>query len=123
MRDNGLTSGSTISIGSNVFCARNGTSLNCTVDGNTTGAASTPVGTFDRKWHHIVFVVNGNNQSIYRDGVAGTAATETVTSPSGVVRFANRPSSGSFFAGVLDDIRVYNRVLSVTEINRLYSSK
>jgi hypothetical protein len=121
IRDNGLSSGATISIGNNVFCGRNGTAFNCTVDGNSSGSATTPINFFDRKWHHVVYVVNGNNQSIYKDGVAGTPATETVTSPSGTVRFGNRPASGSFFLGVLDDIRVYNRVLSTTEIMELYN--
>jgi hypothetical protein len=121
IRDNGLSSGATISIGNNVFCHRNGTAFNCTVDGNSSGSATTPINFFDRKWHHVVYVVNGNNQSIYKDGVAGTPATETVTSPSGTVRFGNRPASGSFFLGVLDDIRVYNRVLSTTEIMELYN--
>ncbi len=121
MKDYGLTSGSIISIGANVFCARNGTALNCTVDGNTSGAASTGAGTFDRKWHHIVFTVNGNNQSIYKDNVFVANATETVTSPSGGVRLGNRPSSSSFFGGIMDDMRVYDRVLSTTEINRLYN--
>jgi hypothetical protein len=121
IRDNGLSSGATISIGNNVFCRRNGTAFNCTVDGNSSGSATTPINFFDRKWHHVVYVVNGNNQSIYKDGVAGTPATETVTSPSGTVRFGNRPASGSFFLGVLDDIRVYNRVLSTTEIMELYN--
>lgn len=121
IRDNGLSSGATISIGNNVFCGRNGTAFNCTVDGNSSGSATTPINFFNRKWHHVVYVVNGNNQSIYKDGVAGTPATETVTSPSGTVRFGNRPASGSFFLGVLDDIRVYNRVLSTTEIMELYN--
>ena len=121
MMDNGLSSGATISIGNYVFCRRNGTAMNCTVDGNLSGSATTPAGTFDRKWHHIVYTVNGNNQSIYKDGVIGTPATETVTSPSGTVRFGNRPASSSFFLGVLDDIRVYDRVLTTTEINKLYS--
>lgn len=121
VRDNGLSSGATISIGNNVFCGRNGTAFNCTVDGNSSGSATTPINFFDRKWHHVVYTVNGNNQSIYKDGVVGTPATETVTSPSGAVRFGNRPASGSYFLGVLDDIRVYNRVLSTTEILELYN--
>lgn len=121
VRDNGLSSGATISIGSNVFCGRNGTAFNCTVDGNSSGSAITPTNFFDRKWHHVVYLVNGNNQSIYKDGVAGTPATETVTSPSGTVRFGNRPSSSSFFLGVLDDMRVYNRLLSASEIMELYN--
>jgi hypothetical protein len=115
-----LTSGGPFNWGTNITCGRNGTGYNCTVDGNATGSALAP-GVFDRKWHHIVFVNNGNNQRIYKDGVQAGTATETLVPGTNLVRIGNRLSSSSFFRGVIDELRLYGRLLTAAEVLELYN--
>jgi hypothetical protein len=119
IRAPGLTSGSIISWGASRFCARNGTAMNCTVDGNTTGAASASA-VWDGLWHHIVFVNDGNTQQIYKDGVLAGTATETLVTGAASIRIGNRPSSSSFLQADIDDVRIYGRLLSSTEALMLY---
>ncbi len=79
----------------------------------------------DKTWHHIVVVKDGDsgtNIRFYVDGSAdGGASVGTVATPSGTkeIGFINGAAS-SEFGGIIDDIRVYNRVLSLDEIKRLY---
>lgn len=120
MKNTGLTSGAVVAWGSNRFCDRDGTALVCTVDGNSSSGASSN-GTYNGSWHHIVFVVTGNTQVIYRDGVRVGSATKVLSTSGGTVRLANRLSSSSFYAGAIDDVRLYSRPLDSSEISSLYS--
>ena len=79
----------------------------------------------DTNWHHLAFVKNGdgsNNLTFYVDGQAsGTASVGTVTTPAGD-KHIGVLHDGVFaapFGGNLDDVRVYNRALSATEVQRL----
>ena len=76
---------------------------------------------FDNKWHHAVLVREGlNNVQLYIDGV-GKGSKATVNAlDSQVDEFGG--AGGSFFCKEsLDDIRLYNRALSTTEIQQLYN--
>jgi hypothetical protein len=64
------------------------------------GLASTTPGLYDANWHHIV--------------VTGTAA---ITGSQIEVGRAN----SVYFGGTIDDVRVYNRALSASEVQELYS--
>ncbi|MEK7606191.1 MAG: LamG domain-containing protein [Patescibacteria group bacterium] len=74
-------------------------------------------------WTHISVVSNAGVTQTYFNGVAdGTGATATIIPEStGVQLGGNSLLSTSYFPGVIDDMRVYNRALSVAEINRLYT--
>lgn len=84
----------------------------------TIGSASAPLG----KWHHVVGQWNGSNGTLYVDGVlAGStsfAALSSVLNPMYVGSFGG--SQG--FKGIIDDVRFYNRVLSLSEVTSLYKS-
>lgn len=92
----------------------------------------------DDTWHHVVVVREGsgvNGQRIYINGVhdtnttvdknenAGNVSATRIyvganggTNPDGTFTGLNR-----YFDGSLDDIRIYNRALTDTEIQELYS--
>jgi Concanavalin A-like lectin/glucanases superfamily len=80
-------------------------------------ATSTPTS----GWHHVAYTFDGTNHRLYVDG--GTAATSTVAPNTGATTAAllgnYTTSGGSPFGGRLDDVRIYNRVLSSTEISGL----
>ncbi len=83
----------------------------------------------DANWHHVAVVKNGdvgNNISFYVDGAAaGTAAAGAVSVPSGSARIGALLDGvlAAQFAGNLDDLRIYSRVLSAAEVGRLASGQ
>ncbi len=78
-------------------------------------------------WHHTVCTYGGQNQEIYRDGVLVVSDTY-----SGDVNTSSRPillgawynsnygSYDSHFPGRITKVRIYNRKLSLAEIQQLY---
>ncbi len=76
-------------------------------------------------WHLITVTWSaGNTMKQYRDGVfvgqsGGTTATTTVDYTGGftIGRYAGHTS----FNGLIDEVRVYNRALSATEVQALYN--
>ena len=81
----------------------------------------------DTNWHHVVGQRNGNSFDIYIDGAldssgttSGTHGTMQTESSTGV-RIGNRAYTGSEipFQGDIDDVRIFNRDLTATEIEGL----
>jgi hypothetical protein len=82
-------------------------------------------------WHHIVAVITtdtaiqtNNTGTLYVDGVVdqGSLTNSTVyVSPTLPVTIGKR-DSGNFFAGSIDELRIYNRALSPTEVKQLYDA-
>jgi regulation of enolase protein 1 (concanavalin A-like superfamily) len=74
------------------------------------------------EWHHVAGTYDGQNINIYLDGwLDGTVAT---SSPIGVnaanVLIGENPeAAGRNWDGLIDDVRIYNRVLSEAEIGEL----
>jgi hypothetical protein len=83
----------------------------------------------DGNWHHIVRGHNENEYSLYIDnsliGVQGGAYASTNKNLKvGVADYIGAHCAygkGSFFDGSIDDLRIYDRVLSKAEIQALYS--
>ncbi len=81
----------------------------------------------DNQWHHVVAVRNGMLTAVYIDGVKIIESTTTnlkVVSNSqgfkiGVQEGAT--SNSSFFDGEIDDVILYKKALSATEILELYN--
>ena len=76
-------------------------------------------------WNHVVGVYDGALQSIYLNGalVSVTPNTGAITFPSGPFRIGHedRPEVPGF-DGVIDDVYIYNRALSPSEVQNLYSA-
>jgi len=75
----------------------------------------------DGTWHFLVGVCNstavGANLTVYVDGaIAGTQATAFTSSPSSANTFIGQYGNGLWFKGVIDEVQVFNRVLSAPEI-------
>lgn len=85
----------------------------------------------DGKWHHIAFVSYGNTgeKIIYMDGVerysfkGGTNGQAT----QGLYQFCGYSLyNGKYrnnFEGFVDEVRIYNRALSESEVNELYNGE
>ncbi len=98
--------------------------------GNGSGGYSTalnPAVVTDGLWHHVaaVFTAISSTATLYVDGVAGPA-----TSISGFAPSTSQPLyigrdpayTTRFFQGLLDEISIYNRALTATEIQAIYNA-
>jgi hypothetical protein len=79
------------------------------------------------QWIHVVYVHDLNSARIYINGVLSgtTIVSGGLTSNNLPVWFGARPNAGGlshFFNGKLDDIAIWNRALTVSEIQQLYTS-
>jgi hypothetical protein len=79
----------------------------------------------DGAWHHVTFVRNGTQRTIYVDAAVDMAGTngsvpnlnnaEALT----IGRLSVAPI-GQYFDGQIDEVRIYSRALSIDEVWRLY---
>jgi len=77
----------------------------------------------DGAWHHVVTTWGSEGPRIYLDGafVASNAFNATQALPaSPVVRIGSYAGGGYFYSGIIDELRIYNRVLSGEEASALY---
>jgi len=79
------------------------------------------------QWQHLVYVGNGNQLRVYSNGVLQSGADSKNSSAFGntstplVVGNGGGFMKNYYFQGAIDDIRMYNRVLSEEEIMALFS--
>ena len=69
----------------------------------------------DGQWHRIGFVWDGANRALYLDDilVAEDSQAELGDSFGGLnIGRGNNPAAGTFWSGLIDDIRIYNRAVS-----------
>lgn len=72
----------------------------------------------DPNWHHVVSIYDDKKWYIFEDNVlSNTDITQTY----GIYQSTNNITIGKRFMGKLDDIRFYDRILSVSEINEIYN--
>ncbi|MFH1641356.1 MAG: LamG-like jellyroll fold domain-containing protein, partial [Nanoarchaeota archaeon] len=90
----------------------------------------------DNNWHHIAIFYDGNSDAsgvqIYIDGVNETIAIVQDTLTNSILNneyftIGGRGTSGSgatrqYFNGTIDEVRIWNRTLSASEIQILYMS-
>jgi hypothetical protein len=73
----------------------------------------------DGSWHRIGFIWDGSNRTLYVDGVAAAEDTQDGLegSDNGLYIGCGRAMEpGTFWSGLIDDVRIYKRVLSAEEI-------
>jgi beta-lactam-binding protein with PASTA domain len=86
-----------------------------TTDRAVRGTATLPLNT----WTHIATTYDGANQRFYVNGVlvGTTPGTGSINVANGAIRIGgNNSSTGEFFSGMIDEVRVYSRALSLAEI-------
>jgi hypothetical protein len=71
-------------------------------------------------WYHVVAVINNSALTLYVNGASVASAVGTVAQ-SGFMMGNNGTNGVQAFAGYIDDFRIYNRILSATEITALYN--
>ncbi len=103
-------------------------------DSQQSSKVQTTGGMNDNQWHHFAVIITtntstytGNNIVIYADGTARPVTSNSDSTsggyqiPSVSAKIGTRNNcSDTFFKGSLDEVRVYNRVLSSDEVSNLY---
>ena len=94
--------------------------------GNPDRTAMSATGYNDGAWHHVVMTRTRSTGvvQLYLDGspVAGTTGnTNALTAPTNI-DFARIQTGGNYFAGSLDEIALYTRALSASEVAQHYEA-
>lgn len=89
-------------------------SLNIGSDQNLSGGSALAANT----WVHLAATYDGGTQRLYVNGsqIASKTQTGNITVSSGALRIGGNSVWSEFFKGRIDEIRIYNRALSVSEI-------
>ena len=125
-----VTAGSTdqligqYSVGDGFFVyATSSGNLQFLVDGDSGIVNNQYAGGFvsDGNWHHVVAIRSGDNFQMYVDGVANTASNSAIGSVTSTEPLQIGGTSSSDYEGLLDDVRVYTRSLSSTDVGELYA--
>jgi len=82
----------------------------------------------DSNWHHGCMVINSDGHPEFLlDGIVSySGSSKTINLPTLYLEIGRNdyaighPGTARYFNGLIDDIRVYNRALSSTEINTIY---
>jgi len=79
------------------------------------------------QWHHLVISSDGSHVTVYKDGIMIRKASGTITHRDILLIGSSRYSTSNpldrmrNFYGLIDEVRIYSRVLSVAEISNLYN--
>ncbi len=90
---------------------------------NNDGANINSIGNLNTgTWYFGTGVFSGTTEYLYLNGeLQGTATNSDIGATTNVLRIGQQKSGNSrFFNGSIDDVRVYNRALSATEVKQLY---
>ena len=77
--------------------------------------ASSPLNT----WSHLAMTWDTGTLRLYVNGtqVSSRSATSSLTTGTGPLRFGGDSFANEWFAGQIDELRLYHRALSASEIN------
>jgi hypothetical protein len=73
-------------------------------------------------WHHVVWTYDGVNTTCFLDGVSWTPAAASPDTASGPIVIGKSIIMMDKFTGCIDEIALWNRVLTFTEITQLYNA-
>ena len=75
----------------------------------------------DGQWHHIVFTRNGTTNNLWGDGVLGNSSIVSASAIDATnIRFGLNSIGTNVYNGLTDEVMIFNRTLSTSEIQELY---
>jgi uncharacterized protein (TIGR03437 family) len=75
------------------------------------------------EWQHIAVIFSATNVEFFKNGVRFAYGSAPGASPTGQkLWIGGSPGYGEYFKGLIDEPAVYNRALSVTEIQTIYTA-
>jgi hypothetical protein len=84
------------------------------VNTELTGTANTAL----NAWTHLAATYDGTTQRLYVNGVqvASKAVSGALTTSNGALRIGGNSVWGEYFAGLIDEVRIYNKALTAAQI-------
>ncbi|MFH0832828.1 MAG: DUF2341 domain-containing protein, partial [Candidatus Aenigmatarchaeota archaeon] len=77
----------------------------------------------NNQWHHVVATQNGTTCNLYIDGVLNKTATiNAIGNGAGPIYISSYDATSYWFNGTIDEVRIYNRALSASEIADQYNA-
>lgn len=75
-------------------------------------------------WYHYVYVYDGTNAKIYKDGVLlnSQAKSWSTINDNNLFRIGSSFAGAGSFNGAIDDLKIYNYVLTDAEVTNLYTN-
>src|SRR5262249_36833522 len=88
--------------------------VHTTFDVGLNGTAAVPV----NAWTHLAWTFDGTTMRMFVDGVQGStqALSGAAAGSTGALRIGGNAVWGEYFKGQIDEVRIYNRALTATEI-------
>lgn len=76
----------------------------------------------DNKWHHIAGTFDGSTWSVFLDGskAMSTISAATLSNSDYNLIIGARNVDNSLFNGLIDEVRLYNKALSISQIKQQY---
>lgn len=95
--------------------------------GLTDAVDSTRTGLNDGNWHHVVASrdgTDGTGMNLYIDSISGSTVSfndnATDATNTKILTLGSREGVSNFYVGDIDEVRVFNRVVTSTEVNQLF---
>ncbi|MFA6050579.1 MAG: LamG domain-containing protein [Candidatus Paceibacterota bacterium] len=92
----------------------------------TNPRTGTGISITDTNWHHVVYAYDGSAWRGYRDGAEIFSTSRTFSLGTSAKQLVlggfTSAAADQFYNGSLDDVRIYNRALTATEVTSLYNS-
>jgi hypothetical protein len=102
----------------------NQNSLQFHINGPQVGAnyiTSSTIGINTNQWYHIALTRQGNSFIYYLNGSSLSTSSSSVSIPmASTLLTMGQAEGGFFFDGMLDEIQIYSRALSASEIQAIY---
>lgn len=70
-------------------------------------------------WHHIVYTRQGETNKLYVDGQLKLTQTKPIADLNNTSNLLIGAGGGRYFSGTIDDLRIYSRALSESEVKEL----
>ena len=97
-------------------------------DGSGSDTKSVVCGDFtDGQWHHVAVTYDGSNITSYKDGTQNAQTslsghTPSTADPSYTLHAGRNTRGSTYYKGEIDDIGIYKRALTTTEIGKLVNN-
>jgi len=105
----------TATTGEGMYIGMNGTSLL----GGGYNSDLTVANFWDTNWHFIVLTYDGTTANLYADGQLRSSSAESWNLVHSACDIGAQINTSSYWNGNVDDVRIYNRALSATEVAHL----
>jgi hypothetical protein len=75
-------------------------------------------------WYHMTYTADGTNEKVYLNGVLSASKAQTYSLSNSIVRLGTwyEGIGNYWWWGSIDEVKIYNRTLSASEVGLLYNS-